>query len=88
MEAFRAAFTAAALGVFGSGWACLVCRRGELSIETLANQETVITQANPGASPLLLLDVWEHAYYLKYKNARADYIKAAWNVLTYAPLRG
>lgn len=80
--AFKDEFTAAAMGVFGSGWACLCrTRRGELKIVTLRNQETVLPQR---AEPVLIFDVWEHAYYLKYKNARAEYVKALWNVAAFA----
>ncbi|MDB5177344.1 MAG: Superoxide dismutase [Candidatus Saccharibacteria bacterium] len=71
-------FTAKSLGVFGSGWAWLL---PDLSIVTTANQDTPI---NTGLSaPLLGLDVWEHAYYLDYKNKRDDYIKAWWNVVNW-----
>jgi len=71
-------FTATSLGVFGSGWVWL---QPDLSIVTTANQDTPI---NTGlAAPLLGLDVWEHAYYLDYKNKRDDYIKAWWNVVNW-----
>ena len=82
-QAFRDEFTKAALSVFGSGWACLAQRGGHLSIVTLANQETVLSPDLFRAAPIMLMDVWEHAYYLKYKNARADYIKALWNVVKF-----
>ena len=79
LSMFRDAFTKAAMSVFGSGWACLAQMRGrELKIVTLANQETV---APKNARMLLMFDVWEHAYYLKYKNARADYVEALWSLL-------
>lgn len=81
VENFRAEFSKQAAGVFGSGYAALVAnRRGELSVITLANQDTAIARR---LCPVMLLDVWEHAYYLKYKNLRADYIEQAWNVLTF-----
>ena len=77
-EQFKKEFTETAMGVFGSGWACLaLTRANELKIIPLANQETPVAKR---ARPLLLFDVWEHAYYLKYKNARADYVDALWNV--------
>ena len=75
---FQDAFGAAALKVFGSGWTWLVLREKALAIETSANQDTPIST---GGIPLLGLDVWEHAYYLKYQNRRADYIKAFQNVI-------
>lgn len=71
-------FSAKALGVFGSGWVWLL---PDMSIVTTANQDTPInTSLN---EPLLGLDVWEHAYYLDYRNRRADYIKAWWNVVNW-----
>ena len=77
-ESFTERFQEAAGGVFGSGWAWLVAAGGQLSIETTANQDSPLSQ---GRTPLLGLDVWEHAYYLKYQNRRADYAKAWWNVV-------
>jgi Fe-Mn family superoxide dismutase len=69
----------AALGVFGSGWAWLTIGKGHvLQIETTPNQDTPITA---GRVPLLGIDVWEHAYYLKYQNKRADYVTAIFNVI-------
>lgn len=75
-QAFVEAFTAQALGVFGSGWAWL---QPDLSITTTPNQDTPILLGN--AEPLLGLDVWEHAYYLDYKNKRDDYVAAWWDVV-------
>ncbi len=75
---FQDAFGAAGLKVFGSGWVWLVLRDKALAIETSANQDTPIST---GGIPLLALDVWEHAYYLKYQNRRADYIKAFQNII-------
>ena len=77
---FQDAFGAAALKVFGSGWAWLVLRETALTIETSANQDTPIST---GGIPLLALDVWEHAYYLKYQNRRPDYVKAFQNVINW-----
>ena len=82
-DAFVAHFTAAALGVQGSGWAILsfdVIGKN-LVIEQIFNQQDSIPA---GSVPLLMLDVWEHAYYLDYKNVRADYVKAFWNVVDWA----
>lgn len=79
-EKFQESFTAAGLGRFGSGWAWLVIADGKLQIEDSANQDSPITL---GHKPILGLDVWEHAYYLKYQNMRADYIKAWWNVVNW-----
>ena len=76
---FREIYTKAALGVFGSGWVWLVKdSASKLSIITTPNQDNPHTQ---GLTPLLGLDVWEHAYYLKYQNRRAEYIEAWWNVV-------
>ena len=84
-EAFKKAFSELAASVFGSGWACLaIDGGGQLRSFKLANQETAVPN---GMATLMLFDVWEHAYYLKYKNLRADYIKALWNVIAYPELR-
>lgn len=77
---FQEKFSAAALARFGSGWAWLVREDEKLSITDTANQDSPV---NDGKNPILLIDVWEHAYYLKYKNMRADYIKAWWNVINW-----
>jgi Fe-Mn family superoxide dismutase len=77
---FREKFSAAAGGIFGSGWAWLVVRNKELEITTTPNQDSPITQ---GLRPILGLDVWEHAYYLKYQNRRAEYIDAFWNIINW-----
>jgi Fe-Mn family superoxide dismutase len=78
---FQDKLTAAALSVFGSGWAWLVkLPDGSAAIETSANQDSPLTL---GHKPLLGLDVWEHAYYLKYQNKRADYVKAYFQVLNW-----
>ena len=79
-NAFKDNFSKAALGQFGSGWAWLVWDNGQLKIEPTPNQDTPLTT---GKTPLLGLDVWEHAYYLKYQNKRADYITAWWNVVNW-----
>jgi len=79
-SAFKEQFAKAALGQFGSGWAWLVWDGGNLKIEGTPNQDTPMST---GKLPLLGLDVWEHAYYLKYQNKRADYIAAWWNVVNW-----
>ena len=80
--AFKDEFTKAALGQFGSGWAWLVLNPADksVSIEATPNQDSPLSH---GRTPLLGLDVWEHAYYLKYQNRRAEYITAWWNVLNW-----
>jgi Fe-Mn family superoxide dismutase len=78
-ENFRDIFQKTALGVFGSGWAWLVLdRTGKLAVKGLPNQDSPLSL---GEAPILGLDVWEHAYYLKYRNKRADYVTAWWNVV-------
>jgi len=77
---FKDNFTKAALGQFGSGWAWLVGDGTTLKIEPTPNQDTPLSM---GRTPLLGLDVWEHAYYLKYQNKRADYIAAWFNVVNW-----
>jgi Superoxide dismutase len=79
-EKFQELFAAAAASRFGSGWAWLVVTNGELEIMSTANQDSPLSE---GKTPILTLDVWEHAYYLKYKNLRPDYIKAFWNVINW-----
>ncbi len=80
-ENFKTKFSEKALGHFGSGWAWLAVNQDKkLEITDTSNQDSPITY---NLSPILCLDVWEHAYYLKYKNMRADYIKAWWNVVNW-----
>ena len=79
--AFKEAFTKAATTRFGSGWAWLVAdKSGKLSITSYPNQDSPYAE---GQTPLLGLDVWEHAYYLKYQNRRAEYITAFWNLINW-----
>lgn len=80
-EDFKAAFTAAATGRFGSGWAWLVVdAEGKLEVLSTANQDTPIME---GKKPILGLDVWEHAYYLNYRNVRPNYIKAFFEIINW-----
>jgi Fe-Mn family superoxide dismutase len=85
-DAFKEKFEAAGVGRFGSGWAWLVLNNGKLEIVSTANQDSpIMGKAVSGAEghPVLGVDVWEHAYYLKYQNRRADYLKAFWNVVNW-----
>jgi len=77
---FKTKFTQAALGRFGSGWAWLLIQNGKLNIDSTPNQDNPIIN---GGKAVMGLDVWEHAYYLKYQNRRADYIEAWWNVVNW-----
>ncbi|HEQ2547530.1 TPA: superoxide dismutase SodA [Streptococcus pyogenes] len=80
-DAFKEQFTAAATGRFGSGWAWLVVNKeGQLEITSTANQDTPISE---GKKPILALDVWEHAYYLNYRNVRPNYIKAFFEIVNW-----
>ena len=80
-DAFKAAFKAAAVGRFGSGWAWLVKNAdGSVEVTSSANQDSPLME---GKTPILGLDVWEHAYYLKYQNKRPDYIDAYWSVVNW-----
>ena len=80
-EEFQAAFSAAAATRFGSGWAWLVVNKeGKLEVVSTANQDNPISD---GLTPILGLDVWEHAYYVKYRNLRPDYIKAFFSVINW-----
>ncbi|MDA3948006.1 MAG: superoxide dismutase [Spirochaeta sp.] len=76
-DAFKDQFATAATGRFGSGWAWLVVNNGKLEITSTPNQDNPLSE---GKTPILGLDVWEHAYYLKYQNRRAEYIDAFFNV--------
>ncbi|WP_028125051.1 superoxide dismutase [Eremococcus coleocola] len=79
-EDFKKEFKAAATGQFGSGWAWLVDNNGKFEVVGTPNQDNPITD---GKKPLLGLDVWEHAYYLKYRNVRPDYVDAFWKVVNW-----
>lgn len=85
-EAFQAEFEKAAATRFGSGWAWLVVEGGKLKVVSTANQDSpLMGTAVAGCSgyPLIGLDVWEHAYYLKFQNRRPDYVKEFWNVVNW-----
>lgn len=79
-DAFKEKFAAAATTRFGSGWAWLVVTDGKLEVTSTPNQDSPLME---GKTPVLGLDVWEHAYYLKYRNVRADYIASFWNVVDF-----
>ena len=79
-DKFKEQFKAAATGRFGSGWAWLVVNNGNLEITSTANQDSPLMD---GKTPILGLDVWEHAYYLKYQNLRPNYVDAWWNVVNW-----
>jgi Fe-Mn family superoxide dismutase len=80
-DEFKEKFAAAGVGRFGSGWAWLIKNKsGKLEIISTPNQDSPLMDGN---TPILGVDVWEHAYYLKYQNRRADYLKAWWNVVNW-----
>jgi Fe-Mn family superoxide dismutase len=79
-DAFKEKFAAAAVGRFGSGWAWLIKSGNSVEITSTPNQDSPLME---GKSPVMGLDVWEHAYYLKYQNRRPDYIAAWWNVVNW-----
>ncbi|MGJ3350761.1 superoxide dismutase [Mn] [Morganella morganii] len=86
VDAFQAEFEKAAATRFGSGWAWLVLKDGKLAVVSTANQDSpLMGEAISGTSgyPIIGLDVWEHAYYLKFQNRRPDYIKAFWSVVNW-----
>ena len=81
LEAFKESFSTAAATRFGSGWAWLVVKDGRLGVLSTPNQDSPVMTGD--GTPILALDVWEHAYYLKYQNRRPDYIAAWWNVVNW-----
>ena len=82
-DAFKEQFAKAGIGRFGSGWAWVIDTGGKLTIESTPNQDNPVME---GKKPVFGLDVWEHAYYLKYQNRRPDYITAWWNVVNWAEI--
>ena len=80
LDALKEKVNAAGAGRFGSGWAWLVVRNGQLEVTSTPNQDTPIME---GAKPVLGVDVWEHAYYLRYQNKRPDYLKAWWDTVNW-----
>jgi superoxide dismutase, Fe-Mn family len=84
MEKFKEAFNAAGAGQFGSGWAWLIVQDGKLKVTSTPNQDNPLMDvADEKGAVVLGADVWEHAYYLKYQNRRADYLKAFWSVVNW-----
>lgn len=81
-EAFKTAFSTAAATRFGSGWAWLVVKGGQLKVLSTPNQDTPVMTGE--GSPILALDVWEHAYYLKYQNRRPEYVENWWKVVDWS----
>lgn len=79
-DKFKEQMTLAATGRFGSGWAWLVVNKGKLEVVALSNQDSPLMD---GKTPILGIDVWEHSYYLKYQNKRADYVAAFFNVINW-----
>jgi Fe-Mn family superoxide dismutase len=79
-DAFKKTFSSTAAGQFGSGWGWLALNGGDLKILSTPNQDSPVSQ---GMTPILGVDVWEHAYYLKYQNQRGSYIEAWWNVVNW-----
>jgi Fe-Mn family superoxide dismutase len=84
-DAFKAEFEKAATTLFGSGWAWLVKRGSGLAVVTTPNQDNPLSQ---GMTPVMGIDVWEHAYYLKYQNRRPEYISNWWNVVNWEAVAG
>lgn len=84
---FKERYSQTALSLFGSGWAWLIVDNGQLKITDTSNQNTPLMEAVPAGkqskTPILTLDVWEHAYYLKYQNRRAEYIENWWNIVNW-----
>lgn len=81
VDMLKEKMTAAAIGRFGSGWSWLAVENGKLSVLDTANQDSPILK---GMTPLFGIDVWEHAYYLKFRNVRADYVSALWHVVNWS----
>jgi Fe-Mn family superoxide dismutase len=85
LEAFKEKFAAAGMTRFGSGWAWLLVKDGKLEVSSTPNQDNPLMDVvDVKGTPILGVDVWEHAYYLKYQNKRADYLAAFWSVVNWA----
>ena len=82
-DAFKDAFSNAAATQFGSGWAWLCAKDGKVSVCATPNQDNPLMDGQCGGTPILGIDVWEHAYYLNYQNRRPDYINAFFNVVNW-----
>ena len=83
-DEFKTKFAAGGVGRFGSGWVWLIVHEGKLAISSTPNQDNPLMDvAEVKGTPLLGVDVWEHAYYLKYQNKRPDYLAAIWNVINW-----
>jgi Fe-Mn family superoxide dismutase len=82
-SAFQDKLSDSATKLFGSGWAWLVLSAGNLEITTTPNQDSPVSKPNQKQIPIVGIDVWEHAYYLKYQNRRPEYVKAFWNVINW-----
>src|SRR6476620_8739359 len=83
-ESFQEKFAAGGVGRFGSGWVWLIVKDGKLEISSTPNQDNPLMDvAEVKGTPVLGVDVWEHAYYLKYQNRRPDYLKAVWNAINW-----
>lgn len=83
-DAFKEKFSTAGMTRFGSGWAWLIVKDGKLEVTSTPNQDNPLMDvAEVKGKPILGVDVWEHAYYLKYQNKRADYLSAFWNVVNW-----
>ena len=88
-DAFKEKFANAGMTRFGSGWAWLILKDGKLEVSSTPNQDNPLMDvAEVKGTPLLGVDVWEHAYYLKYQNRRADYLNAFWNVVDWGKVEG
>jgi superoxide dismutase, Fe-Mn family len=87
-DEFKTKFSAAGVGRFGSGWVWLISRDGKLEISSTPNQDNPLMDvAEVKGTPILGVDVWEHAYYLKYQNKRPDYLGAIWNVINWSKVQ-
>ncbi len=86
VDAFKEKFEAAGAGQFGSGWAWLIVKDGELEVTSTANQDSPLMKGvvDKVGTPVIGVDVWEHAYYLNYQNKRPDYLKAFWSVVDWS----